>query len=114
LVVVCYVLGNVIVSFLWGVQAPFDTWRGVLRALLCLGVGLGLYFTAIGSFSFLEDRHAALPPIILSVAWATFIVLIYIFAAEQAAQLFQNGWEAVAVVVPPLGWAILGFRILRG
>lgn len=114
LVVFCYVLGNVIVFFLWGFQAPFDTWRGGLRALLGLGAGLGLYFAAIGSFSFLEDRHAALPPIVISVVWATVIVLIYILAAEQAAQVFQNGWEAMAVVIPPLGWAIFGFRILRG
>lgn len=110
---VCYVVGNLIVNLLWGFDEAYATWRGALRAMLEVCAGLVLYHTTVGSIGFLGVRHAALPPILLSVIGATSVAIVYFLVSAGGAQPFQSSWETASVIAPILGWGIYGFQSLR-
>lgn len=110
LIVICYIAGNLVVSILWGLNIGYDSWMGVIQALLSTGMGIGLYFTAATKVKMFENRHITVPPLVLGLCGLTATTLL--------AYLTQALGYPLAIpplfssVVSLLGWAGFGFWAL--
>ena len=109
---VCYVGANFISGFVWGFDAPYSTFGGVLRAVVETGVQMWFYVFAVSLIERLQIRHRAIPPLIFAVLIAGFMGVLYISSSNSGVAPASNGWEIAAAVVNAAAWLAFALAAL--
>lgn len=111
LMIVCYLLGNVLVSLVWGIDFAYDTWRGVMTAAIQTAAGVVIYGAATGAFKSLKARHAAVPVLVAVIFGVAVTVLLYVMTGSVADAASGGYSPFIAGVVALVGWG--GFAFYR-
>ena len=111
LMIICYLLGNVLVSFVWGMGFAYDTWRGVMTAAAQTAAGVFIYGAATTAFSSLQARHVAVPVLIAVIFGVAMAVLSYVVTGSVADAASGGYWLFIAGVIALVGWG--GFAFYR-
>ena len=108
LVLVCYVIGNVVVSGVWGVSSAYSTWLGVFRAVLETAAGLVAYFLLVGTIPFLSNRHIGVPPLVIAMLGLGVSGLSYYTSLSSGDLPPSTTTETLAFLVNMVGWGGIG------
>lgn len=111
LMIVCYLLGNVLVSFVWGIDFANDTWRGVMTAAIQTAAGVVIYGAATGAFKSLKARHAAVPVLVAVIFGVAVTVLSYVVTGSVADAASGSYSLFIAGLITLVGWG--GFAFYR-
>ena len=111
LMILCYLLGNVLVSFVWGIDFAYDTWLGVVTAAIQTAAGVAIYGAATGAFEPLKARHAAVPVLVAIIPGVTIAALSYFVTGDIGDPSSDQYLQAVIFAISVVGWG--GFALYR-
>lgn len=111
--IVSYLVGNFMINWLWDLSSSYEHWSGPFVAGLQTGGEIFVFGSVMGAISYMDDRHAGVPAIIMATVLLTLEVFVLLVSTGSAELNTEYVFTHLSRGVNFIGWAIFGFICLK-
>lgn len=112
LTIICYFLGSILVVFVWGFDAPYSSFAGLIVATLQTVSSIVIYVVIASAIAALKPRHIAIPPMLLSTVGLTITALSVVINWPLAFSTPSSTFELLSGLISFCGWGGYGFFVI--